>query len=68
MIFKKGLYIQLTNRSTNRVILSAATDELDKKTFDEIWKAVGDNIYNATKPEKVHYYEIQVSPLLTENY
>ena len=61
-IIKKGLHIELTNRSTNRVILSAATDELDKKVFDEIWSAIGDSVFGKAV-EQVEHYEIRIAPI-----
>jgi len=66
-VIRKGLHIELSNRSTNRVIFSAATDELEKRTFDELWKIIGDNIYNGQgrkDADQISYYEMRISPLL----
>lgn len=65
-VIRKGLYIELSNRSTNRVVFSAATDELEKRTFDELWKVIGDNIYNGQgkkHEEQISYYELRIAPL-----
>lgn len=63
MIIRKGFHIELMNRSNNRVIFSAATDELEKATFDRLWQSIGDNLYNADPGAQVGYYEIRVTPL-----
>lgn len=62
-VIRKGLYIEMSNRSTQRVVFSAATNELDKDTFDTIWAAIGDNVYNHRDDERMQYYEIRVSPI-----
>lgn len=62
-VIRKGLYIEMSNRSTQRIVFSAATDELDKDTFDKLWAAVGDNVYNHRDEEQMQYYEIRVSPI-----
>lgn len=66
-VIRQGFYIELINRSTNRVILSAATDELEKSAFDAIWAKIGDNIYKGASSgrgqEHVSHYELRVSPI-----
>lgn len=65
-VLRKGLFIELVNRSTNRVIFTAATDELEKPTFDELWKAIGDSVYKGAMTDKnrmVNYYELRVTPM-----
>lgn len=61
-IIKKGIYLEMSNRSSQRVVFSAATDELDKETFDALWAVIGDNIFNKDV-DRIEYYEIRVSPI-----
>lgn len=63
----KGLFIQLVNRSTSKIIFSAATDELTPEAFWELWKAVGNTIYKGSLAKDLHssnYYELRVDPIL----
>lgn len=62
-VIRKGLYLEMSNRSTGRVVFSAATNELDKKTFDKLWAAIGDNVYDHRDGDQMQHYEIRVSPI-----
>jgi hypothetical protein len=66
---KNGLYIQLVNRSTSRIIFSAATDELSPEAFQRLRKVVGDGIYKGLKAEvgQCNYYELRVEPIIGEH-
>lgn len=61
----KGLYIQLVNRSTSRIIFSACTDEVSQEAFKVLWNSVGSTIYKGLSDKDAHrnYYELQISPL-----
>jgi len=62
-IIKNGMHLEMSNRSTGRVIFSAATDQLDKETFDKLWSAIGDNIFKGNESEQIQYFEVRVSPI-----
>lgn len=61
---RKGFYIEMNNRNTGRVVFSAATDQLDKETFDKIWSSIGDNVYKGDDSDRIENYEIRVSPII----
>ncbi len=62
MIIKDGLHLELVNRSTGRVIFSAATDELEKSVFDELWATIGNGVWKSTSEvDKTAHYEIRIS-------
>lgn len=62
-IIKKGFFLEMTNRSTQRIVFSAATDELEKETFDKLWSTIGDNVYSGVEGDVQQYYEIRVCPI-----
>ena len=67
-IIKNGFHVELVNRNTQRVIFSAATDEIAKPVFDQLWQSIGDQIFDVASDEKtdnrsVGYYEIRLTPL-----
>ena len=63
MIIENGVYLELTNRSSNRVIFSAAIDEISKETFDGLWTRIGDTVFRkATESKEISYFEIRVTP------
>ncbi len=63
----KGLYIQLANRSTSKIVFSACTDEMSREAFQTLWKTVGETIYSGLSATNVdafkNYYELQISPI-----
>jgi hypothetical protein len=62
----KGLYIQLVNRSTSRIVFSACTDEVSEEAFRVLWNSVGKTVYKgigSNADATRNYYEIQISPL-----
>lgn len=63
-VMRKGIYLELRNIATSRIVFSAATDELDPNTFLELWKTVGTHIYKNANPEgRGDHYELRVSPI-----
>lgn len=63
-IIEKGLYLEMTNRSNNRVVFTASTDELTKEVFDGLWARIGDLVFNkSADTDQISYYEIRVTPL-----
>lgn len=69
MDITQGLYLQLVNRSTSRIIFSAATDELSGEAFARLWQTVGQSIYNGLKNNtgQSNYYELRVDPIIGEH-
>lgn len=65
MEIRKGFYIQLVNRSTNRVLFSAATDELAEVAFMRLWSAVGESIYKGLVQDtkSANCYELRAEPI-----
>ena len=71
MIIRKGFHIELINRNNSRIVFSASTDEIEKATFEQLWKTVGDQVFKGTDekgdprdPRSVGYYELRVSPIM----
>lgn len=63
-IITEGIWLEMINRNTQRVIFSASTDELDKAVFDQLWSAIGDMIHRESKKDKASRrdeYEIRIS-------
>ena len=57
----------MTNRSSQRIVFSAATDELEKETFDKLWSTIGDSVYSGVEGDKPQYFEIRVSPIVDQS-
>lgn len=61
VLTKPAMFLELTNRSTNRIIFSAATDELDKAVFDRLWQSLGDQLFAAEPDGHQNFYEIRLT-------
>ncbi len=58
----KPMYMELVDRSSQRVIFSAALDAIDKTLFDELWARIADSIWRETENGCVTvYYEIRIT-------
>lgn len=62
----KGYYIELLNRSTSRVVFSAATSDLSEQEFTRLWTTVGNNIYRQQTSgdrDRWNQFELRISPI-----
>lgn len=63
-IIKTGVWLELQNRRTNRILFSASTDELDKEIFDQLWSSIGDMVHResmAGDASSSDEYQIRIS-------
>lgn len=62
----KGYFIELANRSTNRVVFSAATADLSKEAFMKLWNAVGESIHGTqqrSEADRWNQFEMRITPM-----
>jgi hypothetical protein len=62
----KGYFIELRNRSTSRIVFSAATGDLSREAFDLLWKAVGASIFDMqtkTEADRWSQFELGITPI-----
>lgn len=62
----KGYFIELNNRSTGRIVFSAATADLSKDAFMKLWNAVGESIHStqtAAEKDRWNQFELRITPM-----
>jgi len=66
MQINKGYYMELIDRSTSRILFSAATDEITEAAFKALWVEVGNTVRNGMNrgADRQAYFELRVTPII----
>jgi len=57
----KGRYLELIDECNSRIIFSAAIPALEKEMFLEMWKQLGEMLYEKQDIDKYTSYRIKLS-------
>lgn len=65
MQINKGYYMELIDRSTSRILFSAATDEVTPEAFKRLWETVGETVRSGMTrgADRQAYFELRVTPI-----